>query len=70
MSSSEQRSQLLNRQAARARLAALLRDAIAPPPRPRIATRPGRAANERRLQAKRSRAMTKRSRRYNDRDPD
>jgi ribosome-associated protein len=70
VSSSEQRSQLLNRQAARARLAGLLRDAIAPPPRPRIATRPGRAANERRLQAKRSRAMTKRSRRYNDRDPD
>jgi ribosome-associated protein len=68
--SSEQRSQLLNRQAARTRLAGLLRDAIAPPPRPRIATRPGRAANERRLQAKRNRAMTKRSRRYTDRDPD
>jgi ribosome-associated protein len=70
VASSEQRSQLLNRQAARARLASLLRDAIAPPPRPRIPTRPGRAANERRLQAKRSRAMTKRSRRYNDRDAD
>jgi ribosome-associated protein len=70
VASSQERSQLLNRQAARARLASLLRDAIAPPPRPRIATRPGRAANERRLQAKRSRAMTKRGRRYHDRDGD
>ncbi|MGH3202408.1 MAG: hypothetical protein ACRDP5_10225, partial [Streptosporangiaceae bacterium] len=64
------RSQLANRQAARARLADLLRDAIAPPPRPRVPTRPGRAANERRLQAKRSRATVKRTRRYDDRNPD
>jgi ribosome-associated protein len=35
---SEQRSQHANRQGARARLADLLRDAIARPPRPRIAT--------------------------------
>jgi ribosome-associated protein len=70
VTSSEQRSQLLNRQAARARLAGLLREATAPPPRPRIPTRPGRAANERRLQAKRNRAAIKRGRRYNDRDPD
>jgi ribosome-associated protein len=70
VTASEQRSQLLNRQAARARLAGLLRDAIAPPPRPRIPTRPGRAANERRLRAKRNRAATKRTRRYNDRDPE
>ena len=69
MAASEQRSQLANRQAARARLAGLLRDAVAPPQRPRIATRPGRAANERRLQAKRGRAAVKRTRRYNDRDP-
>ncbi len=60
---SEQRSQLANRQAARARLAALLRDATAPPQRPRVPTRPGRAANERRLEAKRSRAAIKRARR-------
>ena len=70
VTASEQRSQLANRQAARARLAGLLRDAIAPPPRPRIPTRPGRAANERRLRAKRNRAATKRTRRYNDRDPE
>jgi ribosome-associated protein len=67
---SEQRSQHANRQGARARLADLLRDAIAPPPRPRIATRPGRAANERRLEAKRTRAAVKRTRRYDDRHPD
>jgi ribosome-associated protein len=67
---SEQRSQHLNRQAARDRLAGLLRDAVASPPRPRIPTRPGRAANERRLQAKRNRAAIKRTRRYDDRHPD
>ena len=70
LASSEQRSQLMNRQAARARLAGLLRDAIAAPRRPRIPTRPGRAANERRLQAKRNRAAVKRTRRYDDRHPD
>jgi ribosome-associated protein len=70
VAASEQRSQLANRQAARARLAGLLRDAVAPPPQPRIPTRPGRAANERRLQAKRGRAAVKRTRRYNDRDPE
>jgi len=70
VAASEQRSQLANRQAARARLAGLLRDAIAPPPRPRVPTRPGRAANERRLEAKRNRATIKRTRRYDDRHPD
>jgi ribosome-associated protein len=68
IAASEQRSQLANRQAARARLAALLRDALAPPRRPRIPTRPGRAANERRLQAKRTRSAVKRTRRYDNRD--
>jgi len=70
VAASEQRSQLANRHAARARLAGLLRDAIAPPQRPRIPTRPGRAANERRLEAKRNRAAIKRTRRYDDRHPD
>jgi ribosome-associated protein len=68
VAASEQRSQLANRQAARARLAGLLRDAIAPPKRPRIPTRPGRGANERRLETKRSRSAIKRGRRYDDRD--
>jgi ribosome-associated protein len=70
VAASEQRSQLANRQAARARLAALLRDGIAPPQRPRVPTRPGRAANERRLQAKRNRAAIKRTRRYNSPEPE
>jgi ribosome-associated protein len=70
VAASEQRSQLANRQAARARLAALLREALAPPRRPRIPTRPGRAANERRLEAKRTRAAVKRTRRYDNRDAD
>jgi ribosome-associated protein len=70
VAASEQRSQLANRQAARARLAALLREAIAPPRRPRVPTRPSRAANERRLAAKRSRAAIKRTRRYGNTDPE
>jgi len=70
LTASEQRSQLANRQAARARLAALLRDAVAPPQRPRIPTRPSRAGNERRVAAKRSRSATKRTRRYDTREAD
>jgi ribosome-associated protein len=68
VAASEQRSQLANRQAARARLAAQLRDAVAPPQRPRVPTRPGRAANERRLEAKRQRSGVKRGRRIDRRD--
>ena len=70
VAASEQRSQLANRQGARARLAALLRDAVAPPRRPRVPTRPGRAANERRLEAKRQRSAVKRGRRVDRRDPE
>jgi ribosome-associated protein len=70
VAASEQRSQLANRQAARARLAALLRAAVAPPQRQRVPTRPSRAANERRLAAKRSRGAVKRTRRYDTKDPD
>jgi ribosome-associated protein len=62
VAASEQRSQLANRQAARERLAALLRAAIAPPARPRIPTRPTRGSNERRLNAKRNRGDIKQSR--------
>src|ERR1700753_2707456 len=41
-----ERSQLMNREAARARLAALLREATAPPPPPRVPTsRPGGPAS-------------------------
>ena len=68
VAASEQRSQLANRQAARARMAALLRAAVAPPQRPRIPTRPSRGANERRLEAKRGRGAVKRTRRFDARD--
>jgi ribosome-associated protein len=58
----EHRAQLANRRAARERLAQLLREAAAPPPRVRRPTRPTRASKERRLDAKRRRGETKRSR--------
>jgi ribosome-associated protein len=63
VTASEHRSQLQNRRAAAARLAALLADAIAPPARPRRPTRPSRGAVERRLAEKRRRSLTKRDRR-------
>lgn len=55
---SEQRSQLQNRQAARGRLINLLRDAFVPAVE-RRATRPSRAARQRRLDAKKQRAQVK-----------
>ena len=64
VAASRERSQLLNRLAARDRLAAVLREAIAAPPPPRVATKPSRAARQRRLDDKRRRADTKRNRRY------
>ena len=70
VAASDQRSQLANRQGARARLAALLREGVAPPRRPRVPTRPSRGANERRLEAKRNRAAVKRGRRHDRRDPE
>jgi len=59
-----ERSQLMNRDAARARMAALLKEAIAPPPPPRVPTKPTRGARVRRLADKRRRSQTKRDRRY------
>ncbi|RSM84215.1 aminoacyl-tRNA hydrolase [Kibdelosporangium aridum] len=63
VAASEFRAQLANRQAARERLASLLRSASEPPPPKRRPTRPSRAAKERRLTEKRRRGETKRSRR-------
>lgn len=68
VTASEHRSQLMNRQAAAERLAALLREAVAPPPAPRRATKPSRASKERRLQVKRQRSELKRSRRARPQD--
>ncbi len=62
----ESRSQWRNRQIARRRLADLLAAAARPPAPPRKRTRPGRAARERRLEAKRRRSETKRLRRRPD----
>jgi ribosome-associated protein len=59
IAASEHRSQHRNRVAARERLAELLREALAPPPPPRRATRPTRGSKERRLRAKKERAGTK-----------
>ncbi|GAB3699343.1 alternative ribosome rescue aminoacyl-tRNA hydrolase ArfB [Mariniluteicoccus flavus] len=55
----EERSQHRNRQLARERLAGLLREALAPPPPVRRATRPTRGSKERRLAAKRRRSQIK-----------
>ena len=63
VTASENRSQLRNREAAAARLAALLTEATAPPPKPRRPTRPSRAARERRLAEKQRRSEIKRLRR-------
>jgi ribosome-associated protein len=62
VAASEHRSQWRNREAARTRLAALLRDAIAAPPRRRRPTRPSKAAVRRRLEDKQRRSETKRLR--------
>lgn len=58
----EHRSQLRNRQAARERLADVLREATAPPPPPRRPTKPSHAARKRRLDSKRKAGTTKRLR--------
>ena len=63
VTASEHRSQLRNREAALARLAELLRDAVAPPASPRRPTRPTRSAVERRLAEKRRRSEVKKQRR-------
>jgi ribosome-associated protein len=60
---SEHKSQWRNREAARSRLAALLRDALAPPPRRRRPTAPTKASVRRRLDTKRRRSDLKSLRR-------
>ena len=59
---SEHRSQLRNREAARERLAATLRDAIRPDPPKRRSTRPTGGSVRRRLDAKARRGAVKRLR--------
>jgi ribosome-associated protein len=59
---SEHRSQWRNRETAAVRLASLLAEATAPPPRPRRPTKIPRGINERRLREKKHRAERKRGR--------
>ena len=56
---SEHRSQHRNRVAARERLAARLREALAPPPLTRVPTKPSRGSQRRRMDAKTRRGRTK-----------
>ena len=62
IAASEHRSQLRNREAARQRLAAVLRAAVAPDPPKRRPTRPSAGAKRRRLDAKSRRGAVKRLR--------
>ena len=62
IAASEHRAQLQNRQAARERLARMLRDAAAAPPPVRRATKPSRGAKERRIAEKKRRGVTKKGR--------
>ena len=57
----EHRTQVQNREAARARLSAMLQQA-ATPPKPRRPSRPTRASRERRLEGKQHRSEVKQSR--------
>jgi ribosome-associated protein len=59
ITAAEQRSQLQNRLAARARLVNYLSEALAPPPPPRRPTRPSRGARQRRLDVKKQRSQIK-----------
>ncbi|MEV1246605.1 alternative ribosome rescue aminoacyl-tRNA hydrolase ArfB [Nonomuraea sp. NPDC050022] len=63
IAASEYRSQLRNREAAEQRLAQRIREAIAPPPKRRRATKPSRGSVERRIATKKLRSDVKRLRR-------
>ena len=55
----EHRSQHRNRLAARERLAREIRAALAPPPPPRVPTKPSKSSRRRRVESKRKRGHTK-----------
>ena len=65
IAASEERAQRRNRQAARQRLADILREAVMPESA-RRSTKPTRGSKRRRLEAKRQRALTKKARRRPD----
>lgn len=66
ITSSQQRSQWQNRQAAQKRLVEVLAAAIAPPAPKRRPTSPSKASSERRIASKKRRGETKRLRRDTD----
>jgi ribosome-associated protein len=59
ITASEHRSQHRNRVAARQRLADRLRAALAPPPLPRVPTKPTRGSRRRRIEGKKRRSQVK-----------
>ena len=63
VSASEQRGQWQNRLSAEQKLADILAAAIAPPPRPRVATKPSASARRRRVDDKKHRGRIKKLRR-------
>ena len=63
IAASEYRAQLRNRDAARRRLASLIREALAPAPPKRRSTKPTRGSVERRLAGKKARSVVKSQRR-------
>lgn len=63
VTASDRRSQRQNREAARDRLAEVLRAAVAPPPRKRRPSKPSKAAVQKRLDEKKKRGEVKRLRR-------
>lgn len=63
VTASEHRAQLANRAAARARMAALLADAVAPPGPQRRPTKPTKGSVQRRLETKQRHSRLKRQRR-------
>jgi ribosome-associated protein len=68
VTASEHRSQLRNREEAERRMAAILSEAIAPPPRPRRPTTPTRGSVNRRIAVKRRRSEVKRLRRPDEQE--
>ena len=59
ITASEHRSQHRNRVAARQRLADRLRTALAPPPLPRVPTKPTKGSQRRRIESKKRRSQVK-----------
>ncbi|KQS59538.1 peptide chain release factor 1 [Geodermatophilus sp. Leaf369] len=62
IAASEHRQQLRNREAARARMAMAIGQALAPPAPPRRKTKPTRGSKERRITAKKQRGQLKKQR--------